>query len=432
MRSRTDRAGQQPAASRNIAAKKETLIVEADWKAEGAGARRDQSRRAVECRQWPVHGGADPVIGGPALRTVALQRYDAARRALSEARAVDEVMDVRDEMERLKLYARQANDRDMLADATAIHLRATRQLGIMIAAAKAAGQVLEGRPKKNCPEAGQFPRVTLKEAGISRNLSAQAQQAASISERAFEDMIERTRERIASAGAITLSTEEKQQRRADKERVLGELQKALPTKKYGVILADPEWRFEPWSRETGMDRSADNHYPTSVTEVIAARDVASIAAPDSVLFLWVSAPMLTHGMLVMEAWGFDYRSNFVWVKDKVGTGYWNRNQHEHLLVGVRGQIPCPAPGTQWPSVIHAAVGAHSAKPERFLVMIEDYYPTLPKIELNRRGPARLGWDAWGNEALRLERDTVASAIATDDHELPEFLRRQQPAPVSAE
>jgi N6-adenosine-specific RNA methylase IME4 len=31
-------------------------------------------------------------------------------------------------------------------------------------------------------------------------------------------------------------------------------------------------------------------------------------------------------------------------------------------------------------------------------MIEEYYPTLPKIELNRRGPPRPGWDAWGNEA----------------------------------
>lgn len=38
-----------------------------------------------------------------------------------------------------------------------------------------------------------------------------------------------------------------------------------PDKKYGVILADPEWRFEPWSRETGMDRPADNHYREKLT-----------------------------------------------------------------------------------------------------------------------------------------------------------------------
>jgi N6-adenosine-specific RNA methylase IME4 len=55
-------------------------------------------------------------------------------------------------------------------------------------------------------------------------------------------------------------------------------------------------------------------------------------------------------------------------------------------------------GTQWASVIEEPVGAHSAKPERFAEMIESYFPNLPKIELNRRGPARPGWDAWGNEA----------------------------------
>jgi N6-adenosine-specific RNA methylase IME4 len=71
-----------------------------------------------------------------------------------------------------------------------------------------------------------------------------------------------------------------------------------------------------------------------------------------------------------------------------------------LLIGTRGKIPCPAPGTQWRSVIEAPIGKHSEKPECFLEMIEAYYPNLPKIELNRRGPARPGWDAWGLEAAR--------------------------------
>jgi N6-adenosine-specific RNA methylase IME4 len=107
--------------------------------------------------------------------------------------------------------------------------------------------------------------------------------------------------------------------------------------------------------------------------------------------------MLPQALEVMEAWGFKYVSGCVWVKDRVGTGYWFRNRHELLLVGRKGNIPAPAAGTQWSSVIEAPVGEHSEKPERVLEMIEAYYPTLPKIELNRRGPARAGWDAWGNE-----------------------------------
>jgi N6-adenosine-specific RNA methylase IME4 len=189
----------------------------------------------------------------------------------------------------------------------------------------------------------------------------------------------------------------KAERRAERENELAAKQIALPATRYGVIVADPEWRFEPYSRETGMDRAADNHYPTSVTDVIAARDVASIAADDCVLFLWATVPMLRDALRVMEAWGFDYKSHVVWDKVHIGTGYWFRNRHELLLVGTRGGIPAPAMGEQFASVMTIARKEHSAKPDPFLEMIEQYFPTLPKIELNRRGLPRPGWDAWGDE-----------------------------------
>jgi N6-adenosine-specific RNA methylase IME4/ParB-like chromosome segregation protein Spo0J len=205
-------------------------------------------------------------------------------------------------------------------------------------------------------------------------------------------------ERACAGEKVSAKTELKKERRAEREQELAAKQAALPTRKYGVIVADPEWRFEPRSRETGLDRAADNHYPTSTLEVIKSRDVAAIAADDCVLFLWATAPMLPQALEVMDAWGFEYRSNYVWLKDHIGTGYWNRNAHEHLLVGMRGNVPAPALGTQWDSVVEAAVGDHSAKPAIFLEMVEEYYPNLPKIELNRRGAGRPGWDAWGNEA----------------------------------
>ena len=77
----------------------------------------------------------------------------------------------------------------------------------------------------------------------------------------------------------------KQYRRATKEEQLGARQvSALPDgQRYGVIYADPPWRFEPWSRDSGMDRAADNHYPTLTLEAICALDVP--AADDAVLFL---------------------------------------------------------------------------------------------------------------------------------------------------
>jgi N6-adenosine-specific RNA methylase IME4 len=192
-------------------------------------------------------------------------------------------------------------------------------------------------------------------------------------------------------------TQIKQAKRAAKEAALAAKQLALPDKRYGVIVADPPWRWEPYSRETGMDRAAENHYPTSKVEEIAALPVLSIAHDDCVLFLWATVPCLEYALVVMKAWGFAYKSQFVWVKDRIGLGFWSRNKHEILLIGTRGHVPAPAPGTQWASVIEAPVGAHSVKPDKALEMIERYFSNLPKIELHRRGPTRPGWDSWGNE-----------------------------------
>jgi N6-adenosine-specific RNA methylase IME4 len=191
----------------------------------------------------------------------------------------------------------------------------------------------------------------------------------------------------------------KQERRARLEAELGACIRALPARRYGVILADPPWRFEPYSRVTGMDRAAENHYPTSPLEEIKTLDVGSIAAPDCVLFLWATVPMLPQALAVMAAWGFAYKSSFTWAKDRMGTGYWSRNQHEMLLVGTRGRIPAPAMGTQRSSLIVAPVREHSHKPDEAYELIESYFPSLPKIELHARGAiARPGWSQWGAEA----------------------------------
>jgi hypothetical protein len=69
---------------------------------------------------------------------------------------------------------------------------------------------------------------------------------------------------------------EKKTRGAESEAALATQIKGLPTKKYGLILADPEWKFAVWSEETGRDRAAANHYATSAIEQIKARDVPSI------------------------------------------------------------------------------------------------------------------------------------------------------------
>jgi N6-adenosine-specific RNA methylase IME4 len=201
-----------------------------------------------------------------------------------------------------------------------------------------------------------------------------------------------------------ISTLVKKAKREARERDLGERQCAAPTRQYGLILEDFEWDYEVRSRETGMDRHAANHYEVATDahtpEEIVTRTAErfACAADDCVLFMWAPIPHLAIAIDVLRLRGFKYVSHYIWHKDRIITGWWIRAKHELLLIGVKGKPPCPAPGTQWASVIDGAMGAHSAKPECFLKMIETYFPTLPKIELNRRGPPRLNWDAWGNEA----------------------------------
>jgi N6-adenosine-specific RNA methylase IME4/ParB-like chromosome segregation protein Spo0J len=211
------------------------------------------------------------------------------------------------------------------------------------------------------------------------------------------------REILAAARQIKAAKQEvKKEARSDKERALAvatiAASQALGTKVYGVIYADPPWRFEPYSRDTGMDRAADNHYPTVDTAGICAMRVP--AADDAILFMWATVPMLQEGLDVLRAWGFTYKSHAVWVKDRIGTGYWFRNKHEVLLVGTRGNIPAPAMGDQAASALEAPCGKHSAKPEVFADLIVQMFPTLPRLEMFARDP-KPDWDAWGNEAPSL-------------------------------
>jgi N6-adenosine-specific RNA methylase IME4 len=171
----------------------------------------------------------------------------------------------------------------------------------------------------------------------------------------------------------------------------------LGVQQYGVIYADPPWRFEPRSRVTGMDRAADNHYPTMTLEQIQAVEVP--AADDCVLFLWATAAMLIEGINTVAAWEFDYKSAYAWIKPGAGHGYWSReDQLELLLIGTRGNIPAPAMGTQPKQAQTYPRSRHSAKPLEFAAQIAAMFPSLPKLEMFARGPALPGWDAWGAEA----------------------------------
>jgi len=330
----------------------------------------------------------------------AVLKYDAACHAIAEAKTVDEVTDWIDKAAAVQEYGRRIKSRRMELDAIEIRVKAKQRRGELLMNMKANGKLAQGRKTSLANDV-----LTLEVLGVSRNESSEEQKLAAMPRDSFERLVARCRayaEEHPEKHSFDVLKEnkdvDKKAARETREKILGGIQRALPNEKFGVILADPEWRFKTYSRETGMDRAADNHYPTSETDIICARPVQDIAADDCVLFLWATVPMLPDALRVMDAWGFTYKSHCIWKKDRIGTGYWFRNQHELLLVGVKGgRLPAPAMGTQFPSVIDASVGRHSEKPDIFYELIEGYFPTLPKAELNARR-VRPGWTPWGNEA----------------------------------
>jgi len=115
-----------------------------------AGLDRHKVRRAVEHAERQA-GKSSALAESSNSGMSFLARYDAACRALAEAKRVDEVLAVRDEMEHLKLHGRLVKDRTLIAEATEVQLRAERRLGELLRAAEEAGLIKKGRPRTENP-----------------------------------------------------------------------------------------------------------------------------------------------------------------------------------------------------------------------------------------------------------------------------------------
>lgn len=169
----------------------------------------------------------------------------------------------------------------------------------------------------------------------------------------------------------------------------------LPPGPYDVIYADPPWTFETYSAK-GKGRSAEKHYECMTLCDIASMHVGRVSGDRSILYLWSTSPHLSNAMWVMAKWGFTYKTSLVWVKDRIGTGYWARNRHELLLIGTHGSGVAQKRGLAVDSVIVGQQREHSRKPDRAREIIERYHPDARKLELFARTRAP-GWDVWGNE-----------------------------------
>lgn len=162
------------------------------------------------------------------------------------------------------------------------------------------------------------------------------------------------------------------------------------TARYSTLVADPPWPYA----NVATRGAAENHYPAMAVEEICGLPVSDWAKPDSHLYLWVTNGFLREAFVVMEAWGWTYRTTLVWAKPQMGLGNYFRVGTEHVLFGTRGELPTRSRSlVNW---FEAPRTRHSVKPEAFYTLVEQASPD-PYLEMFAR-KARPGWDRWGNEA----------------------------------
>ncbi|MCK9358001.1 MAG: MT-A70 family methyltransferase [Dehalococcoidia bacterium] len=157
-----------------------------------------------------------------------------------------------------------------------------------------------------------------------------------------------------------------------------------------IILADPPWQFG--DRLPGPKRGASKHYRTMSTLAIAALQLPPIA-DDALLFLWRVAAMQPDALTVVRAWGFEVKSELVWIKTgpRMGMGHYTRLDHEVCLIATRGHGITLIANHATRSVVQAPRGKHSEKPPATYEAIEQLVGSNgPKVELFARRH-RPGW-----------------------------------------
>ena len=153
-----------------------------------------------------------------------LQFYDAAKAALAQAKAVDEVIQIHDKAAAMKAAAKIAEDKDLEADAHEIRMRAKRRLGQLMQEQKETVGFNKGGKSEHRNRVNVKPgKATLAEAGIDKNLAHQARTEAKPSDQEFEQKVEAEKEQIKSPKPKTVRPQQVEQSLEERSAVNAKL-----------------------------------------------------------------------------------------------------------------------------------------------------------------------------------------------------------------
>lgn len=318
----------------------------------------------------------------------------AARRQLAEAVTVEDLKTVRDVGEAAVRLAKSRRDVgiEALLEGTEIVRRAEWQMGAMLP------EVTGGKGGDRKSSCG----VQLGSLGIEKTQSSRFQKIASLSQEQFESWISACREakeEMTQAAALKLAAKLKpkavepsiDEYESGAVANLAELvQRGL---RYGCIYADPPWAYSNKATRANVE---DEYKSTMTVDEICQEPVSQLAADDCHLHLWTTNAFLFEAKRVMEAWGFEYKSCFVWVKPQMGIGNYWRVSHEFMLLGLRGKPEFRRRDCMsWGEFDRTA---HSKKPGGVRKLVESVSPG-PYLELYGRETVP-NWMVYGNEVAR--------------------------------
>jgi N6-adenosine-specific RNA methylase IME4 len=179
--------------------------------------------------------------------------------------------------------------------------------------------------------------------------------------------------------------------------------KFIGARRFSTIVADPPWQFTNRTGKVAPEHKRLSRYRTLNLQQIKDIPVQLAVEEPAHLYLWVPNALLAEGLQVMEAWGFNYKTNIVWYKirkdggpDGRGVGFYFRNVTEVLLFGTRGKNARTLQrGRSLPNIISTRKREHSRKPDEQYDIFESC-SWGPYLELFSRGK-RKNWTCWGNE-----------------------------------
>jgi N6-adenosine-specific RNA methylase IME4 len=325
-----------------------------------------------------------------------------AHRAIAEAKTIDEIRELRDKAAAVKAYAKKVKlGQQIVIEASSVKIHAERKLGEMLREMKLANSAPGNQYTGPQQTVSHDPdRVTLRDLGVTKSESSRSQQIADLPQDVVDAYIAESTETLrepTTAGLLRLAKRLRAQpapepATAPTSQLATHLDQLLSTgQKFSTIYADP-----PWSYNNQATRGAtDDHYPTMTVDEICDEPVEQLCQDQSHLHLWTTNAFLPDAFDVIEAWGFTYKSCFVWVKPQMGLGNYWRVSHEFLLLGVRGKLPFQDKGIR--SWLECERTEHSRKPPSVRRLIEKVSPG-PYLEMyGRDSPVNELWTVHGNQ-----------------------------------